>query len=115
MPKPACGAGDRAAPLQTRPRSLPPIDASSFDFSGHCNSQSRSTAPRRADGATKIMNRLQRGDDADARPSGARPLVVTFLAMAAAEWRKLVAEVSHTFRAKRAKRTTIKDEQLGGR
>lgn len=60
------------------------------------------------------MNRLQRSHDADARPSGAAPLLVTFLAMAAAEWRKLIAEVSHAFCGKRAQRAAIEDERFGG-
>jgi hypothetical protein len=60
------------------------------------------------------MNRLRRGG-ADAHPSGAAPLVVIFLTMAAAEWRKLVAEVSRAFRAKRAVRSALEDEQSGGR
>ena len=60
------------------------------------------------------MTRLQRGYDADTRPPGAAPLPVTFLAMAAEEWRKLVAEVSHAFSAKRGESTAIEDEQFGG-
>lgn len=61
------------------------------------------------------MNEVRRRNRVDKRPSEAAPLVVTFFTMAAAEWRKLVAEVTHAFCAKRAERTASKDEQFGGR
>lgn len=105
LSKRACSPGDRLAPLEIRPGSLPSIDASRFSARPH-SSQSRPIAPRGAYCAAKIMNRVRRRHEADARTPGAAPLPVAFLAMAAEEWRKLVAEVAHVFGGKRARRTT---------
>ena len=61
------------------------------------------------------MNRpRRRGDVADARRAGVMQLLVTFVAMAVAEWQKLVAEVTRAFAGKRDDRTAIERERFGG-
>ena len=52
-------------------------------------------------GVNKAMTGLRPKRDARARRFGAPLLLVTFMAMAAEEWRKLVAEVSNAFGGKR--------------
>lgn len=58
------------------------------------------------------MNRPRQRYGADAGRYGATQLLVTFFAMAAAEWRKLVAEVAHAFGGKRPQRAAIKDNSI---
>jgi len=61
------------------------------------------------------MNKISAGrDDAGARPSNALQFLVTFAAMASAEWRNLVAEVSHAFTRRRSDRTVTEDQRSGG-
>ena len=57
---------------------------------------------------------VRRGDVADARPCSAMQLLVTFVVMAVAEWRKLVAEVRHAFASKRVHRSVTEEERFGG-
>jgi hypothetical protein len=62
------------------------------------------------------MNRPQRlGDAAGAATSGALQFLMTFAGMAAAEWRKLVAEVHHAFTHKRIDAAAIEDRQRAGK
>jgi hypothetical protein len=58
------------------------------------------------------MNRPRQRHGADADRPGAAQLLVTFFAMAAAEWRKLVAEVSRAFGGKRPRRAAIEDKLI---
>jgi hypothetical protein len=58
------------------------------------------------------MNRLQRESDvADVVRFGAARVLVTFITMAVAEWRKLVAEVKHAFAGKRTYRGTTEEKR----
>jgi hypothetical protein len=62
------------------------------------------------------MNRLQRRDDiADVRRFGAPQILVTFITMAIAEWRKLVAEVQHALSSHRRHRDAAERELFHGR
>jgi hypothetical protein len=57
---------------------------------------------------------VRRGDVADVRRCGAMQLLVTFVVMAVAEWRKLVAEVTRAFVGKRVHRTVTEKERSRG-
>jgi hypothetical protein len=57
---------------------------------------------------------VRRGDAAGARHCGVTQLLVTFVLMAVAEWRKLVAEMTHAFAGKRVNRTASEKERFGG-
>jgi hypothetical protein len=60
------------------------------------------------------MNRSQQWDHAvDARPFGDAPVTVVFFAMAVAEWRRLVADVSRLFVGKRSRRAAISEKRVG--
>jgi hypothetical protein len=61
------------------------------------------------------MNRLQRkADIADLRRRGAWQISMTFIAVAVAEWRKLVGEVQHALSSHRAHRDAAERELFHG-
>jgi hypothetical protein len=62
------------------------------------------------------VSRLQRkADISDVRRWGAPQILVTFIAMAIAEWRKLVGEVRHALSSHRRHRDAAERELFHGR
>jgi hypothetical protein len=108
----ANGVRNRAAPFGKRYRSLSSSDAPRLHRPRPSYAPSNPRTPRSDNAANALMNRaVRRGDVADVRHGGAVQLLSTFVAMAVAEWRKLVAEVIHAFAGKRSHRPSIKPKQ----